>query len=53
MRILSFKIAAFGVVFLTGLLGGALSGWLAGSRKSETSFLAGMPSQAVSFSWPG
>jgi len=41
MHMLSFKIAAFAAVFLVGLLGGALSKWLAGSRKSEILFSFG------------
>lgn len=38
MSVLTTKIIAFFVVFATGLLGGLLSKWLAGSKKSELIF---------------
>ena len=41
MHILTFKIIAFFTIFLVGLLGGALSKWLSGSRKSNLLFSFG------------
>ncbi|MBU0715699.1 MAG: ZIP family metal transporter [Verrucomicrobia bacterium] len=41
MHILTFKIVAVFIIFITGLLGGALSKWLSGSRKSDLLFSFG------------
>jgi zinc transporter 1/2/3 len=41
VHILTFKIIAFFSIFLVGLLGGALSKWLSGSRKSTLLFSCG------------
>lgn len=41
MSVLTFKIIAFFAVFATGLLGGLLSKWLSGSRKSDLIFSLG------------